>query len=93
MPETGHSVFELAAGARRHVGIPESAEENEKSVDLSIYVVQWRQMKKGDTGSMIQAAIFLQMACSCGSSHKRGLYDVQAENHQYSGMVWRHGSL
>ena len=30
MPETGHSVFELAAGARRHAGIPESAEENEK---------------------------------------------------------------
>ncbi len=43
-----------------------------KSVDLSICVVQWRQMKKGDTGSMIQAANFLQMACSCGSSHKRG---------------------
>ena len=30
MPETGHSVFGLAAGARRHAGIPGSAEENEK---------------------------------------------------------------
>ena len=72
MPETGHSVFELAAGARRHAGIPESAEENEKKRGSQYMCGTMEADEKGDTGSMIQAANFLQMACSCGSSQKRG---------------------